>query len=490
MTRRFVLGKQERMSQSVLWKVMNNAYESFGPKAWSAKKVPSYITSNPRYAQTCAHIALAFIRDNLREGAPFPINPNAPLYLFDVGAGSGRFAYLFLKYFLPLVPKNLRICYVMTDIAEQNIAFWKQHPRFQPFLLDGVLDFCRYDAAQEEPTLFLEMRQLTLFPDTWTNPAILIANYFFDTIWHDLFATRDGNLQEGLITVEYPGKENAPLDPDGITGMQYVMEFKAAPPADSYFPDNSLNEILKSYLPYNMHFTIPTGAFHVLNFFKKLTNNKFFFLASDQGSGTLEQVKINPEKLLAFHRTFSVPVNYHAMKIWMENAGAAFWMEDRPEVIFVTVAGCPGVSSDRLPETAWAFQERLDSFPTNYVNLSKNICDTIMAKSLPFLIAFLRLGQGDPIPIHLLFSDLRREIPMHPKLWPQLKQILMEAWDHHFWVTPDEGKFVMNLGCLMFDMKFFKEALFFFEQAQEIMGETPPELQQNIDIIKSAKNIV
>lgn len=471
MTAKRTIGTRERMSTSVLWKVMNHAYEQFGPSAWGAQQVPSYITSHPRQAENCAHIIAAFIRDQWAT-----LDKHAPLYVFDLGAGSGRFAYLFLKAFLPLVPKPLRICYVMTDIAEKNIAFWKQHPRFQSYILEGVLDFCHYDAAQVEPALYLENRQKTLLPGTWTNPAILIGNYFFDTISHDLFLSKEGQISEGLLTVTYPGKGEDPLDPAGIAEMEYQLDFTPIENLDTYYPDTRLNAILKSYRNENCYFTLPTGAFHVLDFFSQLTEERLFFIAADQGAGTLQQIGINPQKLLSFHRTFSIPVNYHAIKQWVENSGGAAFMEELPEFIFVTLAGCLHAPFAQLPETSWTFQERLSLFPSDYVFLSNGVNEVqakAHASNFPFILSFLRLGNGDPIACNSLAATIRQEIAKFPELWPQLKQVLYDAWEHWYWVEPEEGAFAVNIGCLMYDMAFYPDALFFFRQAEQILGMTP-----------------
>ena len=91
--------KATRLSESLLWKLQNDAYSEFGIEAWSRQGVPSYITSNPFIARCYAHVVLGYIRDLIAQGT---LVANEPIYLFDLGAGTGRFGFLFLKELLCL----------------------------------------------------------------------------------------------------------------------------------------------------------------------------------------------------------------------------------------------------------------------------------------------------------------------------------------------------------------------------------------------------
>ncbi|MFW1950288.1 hypothetical protein ACG907_20660, partial [Acinetobacter bereziniae] len=94
--------------------------------------VPHYVTSNPTIANAYAEMALAFWRDRQRL-AP----QSGPLTICELGAGSGRFAFYFLRRLESLCaeadvpPQAFR--YVLTDAADANLAFWRSHPCFEPF---------------------------------------------------------------------------------------------------------------------------------------------------------------------------------------------------------------------------------------------------------------------------------------------------------------------------------------------------------------------
>ncbi len=62
-----------------------------------------------------------------------PLDPNEPLYIIELGTGSGKFSFFMLKALEEMsdvfdaFPLN-KIVYVMTDFTENNFNFWRDHP--------------------------------------------------------------------------------------------------------------------------------------------------------------------------------------------------------------------------------------------------------------------------------------------------------------------------------------------------------------------------
>src|SRR6202034_2474419 len=112
-----VVGSGTTLSCSKLWELQLAAYTQFGPSAWFGKHVPFYVTSNPLIAQQYAQTVIGYLRDCASNAAISPINVEEPVYIFDLGAGTGRFAYLFLKSLMQMLGnfygKEIKICYVM-----------------------------------------------------------------------------------------------------------------------------------------------------------------------------------------------------------------------------------------------------------------------------------------------------------------------------------------------------------------------------------------
>jgi hypothetical protein len=94
-----------------------------------------------------------------------------------MSAGSGRFAYRFLK----ALTTNQKFVYVMTDATVDATAsvvnFWRDNP----------------------PSTILQ-------PGTLKNPAVMIGNYIFDTIPQDAYTLTSGQFFRNLVTIRAPSR--------------------------------------------------------------------------------------------------------------------------------------------------------------------------------------------------------------------------------------------------------------------------------------------
>ena len=94
-----VLETDVPLSQSVIWRLQREFYAQRGLKAWTEDLVPSYITNNPFIAEIYAEIVAGFILDcmNLPQKGSRPLSADNPLRILELGAGTGKFSYLFLR---------------------------------------------------------------------------------------------------------------------------------------------------------------------------------------------------------------------------------------------------------------------------------------------------------------------------------------------------------------------------------------------------------
>ena len=141
-----IIAGDQRLSQSILWQIQRHYFQRDGLKAWCEDIVPHTISSNPIMARAYSQTALAYWRDCVvaAQNSTLPLDNNQPLYIIELGAGSGRLAYHFLHHFLPQLTQSpladLSIKYVMTDFVPEIVDFWRNHARFQPWVAAGVLD--------------------------------------------------------------------------------------------------------------------------------------------------------------------------------------------------------------------------------------------------------------------------------------------------------------------------------------------------------------
>ena len=83
-----------RLLDSIIWKYQREFYEKLNIKAWRDAIVPNFVTSNSFIANCYARVIVRYIKDCAANGM---IDPSKPVYIVEVGAGSGKFGYLLAK---------------------------------------------------------------------------------------------------------------------------------------------------------------------------------------------------------------------------------------------------------------------------------------------------------------------------------------------------------------------------------------------------------
>ena len=118
---RCVLEDYTQCSRSHLWKLMMSFYDRKGIESWSHGVVPHFITCNAFIGKCYAKVLHGYLKDAVN--ANF-LNFDEPLYIVELGSGSGKFSFYMLKALEEM--KDVcdfpwdKIVYVMTDFMEKN----------------------------------------------------------------------------------------------------------------------------------------------------------------------------------------------------------------------------------------------------------------------------------------------------------------------------------------------------------------------------------
>lgn len=411
MKKKYFLEKDKRFSESMIWELQQRAYCDFGQQAWTQKGVPSYITSNPFTVRSYAQIALGYLRDCCEANN---FNYDEPFYIFDLGAGTGRFCFLFLKTFLPMLKgsifKKVKIKYILTDIAEKNISSWQKHPYLKPLIKKNIIDFAYFHHLGSSVGITLRLSHKTLNKEDIRNPILLIANYFFDTVPQDLFKIQQGILHEGKISLSVKDKKMVKNDP-AIIG-QMVCDYNYTSIRGNYYKNKTANDLLKSYLKAfdKSIFLLPVGGMSTIEYFKKLSGSRLCLIAGDQGVTTDSQIKNWGEPKISRHGTFSIPVSYHALAKFFEIQKGQGFLTDFSDPNFVVMVGLFG--DNRFVETHLAFDTFFNYFqPSDYWTIVNQIEKECQDPSLELMFLLLKLGNWDPMVFNSFYEKLRKKIP-------------------------------------------------------------------------------
>ena len=300
---------------SKIWKLQKDFYKNQGISAWIGK-VPFYITSNCFLARKYAEMLINLISDGLRNKT---FNPKHPIYIFELGSGSGKFAYHLINDLMQcrkdVQDIELDIRYIMTDLCPKNIDFWKKHHQLKDMVIDGILDMGVFDADYCND-ITTEYAKKTVTKKSLVNPPIIIGNYFLDTISCDLLHFKEGEVTQGNLSIVTDVENYSNNTVKSLKALDIKYNF-------SEFNENAVtNKIYKQLINYykntinDSSVLMPTTVFKIVDFFSKVhKKQKAFFMFSDKGHVGLESLQLSEKPHFAFHGSFSLMVNFHALKI-------------------------------------------------------------------------------------------------------------------------------------------------------------------------------
>src|SRR5262249_41643409 len=111
------------LSSSVIWRLHRDFYVQRGMKAWTEGMGTQVITNNPFIAEIYARIVFNFLSDSP------DLSRAKPLRILELGAGVGKFSYLFLRHLTALLrsrdiaQETIRYC--MTDCSNAFPEAWR-----------------------------------------------------------------------------------------------------------------------------------------------------------------------------------------------------------------------------------------------------------------------------------------------------------------------------------------------------------------------------
>jgi tetratricopeptide (TPR) repeat protein len=477
-----VLEDKQRFSQSILWQLQRNFFEQQGIQAWQQGTVPHYITSNPHIANAYAQVVLGFLRDchivSKDKSSDIPVlDPSQPIYILELGSGSGRFAYHFLKKFHASYAQSSinqgLVKYILTDFTEQNLTYWKTHPSLQPFLEKGLLDFACFDAEKNQ-SITLSQSGETLTVDSNKNPLIVIANYVLDSIPQDLFLIEKGQLHESLVTLTSPQAEPNLNDPELLNRLQ--VSYTHQPVIHEYYEDAALNHVLHHYQQTltDTYLLFPSVAMQCINHLRQICGDRLLFLSGDKGYSREEELLFRDEPGITLHGSFSLMVNYHAIGQYVQHQGGKFLSTPHRHNSLNICAALFGTHPQNHPETHLAFtQAMVQNSPDDFYTLKKALEKHYETLSIEQILSYLRLSGWDAA----IFLDCFPAIINHledisSSMQEELFWAVQHIWDIYYPIG-EQRDLAFYLGMLLYSIEYFPEALEYLQHSRQLYGDDP-----------------
>lgn len=440
-----IIAADQRLSQSLIWQIQREYFLHSGPQAWQDDVVPHQISSNPLLARAYSQLILGYLRDcaTAVQNHTLSLNPDQPIYIIELGAGSGRLAHHFLHQFQPLWAQSpcagIPFKYVMTDFVPQNVAFWQAHERFQPWFEAGLLDMALFDVMAPRP-LHLQIADRVLDQKEIENPLILIANYFFDSIPQDSFVIQDGQLCHNLVTLRSSQPEPDLADPSLWQRLELVYE--AIPLAESAYNEDSYNQILDSYethLP-DTTVTFPNVGLDCLRFWRGYGHGRLLLLTSDRGYTLPGSLLDQGDPLPNWHGSFSLMVNYHAVSQFVEMNGGVALHTDHYQDNLQTAVYLLGQQPPNSLEVQLAFQGAFgQGGPEDFFALKKALAAQLPDLSLSQILSYLRLSAFDADIFNDCFPSLKKQLKQADPVWYEdVRTVLRQVWQQYLPLRADD----------------------------------------------------
>ncbi|HEV2862322.1 MAG TPA: tetratricopeptide repeat protein [Pyrinomonadaceae bacterium] len=371
--------------------------------------------------------------------------------------------------------KGIPVRYVMTDLAERNLEYWRAHPRLRPLVEEGSLDFALFDAERgRELTPVVSGEPLSA--GAMRNPLMVVSNYFFDSLPQDAFAVAEGRLSEMLVTVSTPRREPDPEDPDILSRVEVAYDH--APADGDYYEDPAWNRILEDYsrrLP-SAAFLFPVAALKCVEYFHALSGGRMLLLSGDRGYCDDEAIlRGEGTPTPAVHGSFSMMVDYQAVGEYCRHLGGqVLHPAHRAESLNVSAFLFGGPADGGFVETRQAYEEAVEKFgPDDFFTLKEGVAGVYDSLSPGQLLAFLRLSGWDHRRFLECLHVFKRHLPeLDETRKRELGRAVRSVWDAYLPIGEEED-LAFHLGTLLLEMESYAEALEFLQHSEDLYGPEP-----------------
>jgi len=460
-----ILERDVPFSQSIIWRLQREFYAKHGLKAWAEDLVPSYITSNPLIAEIYAAVVAGFISDCVEQQKTggTPLSSENPLRVLELGAGSGKFACLFLRKLMALLrerkiePRLVR--YVMTDCAEEVLDAWQSNQYLREFSDQGVLDF-RLLRADEE-------RLMDLGETNQAGPLVVVANYVFDSLPQDAFAISKGEIAEMLVTTS--------ASDESISARS--LSFKNGPMPAERYAEPLWNQILEHYRKNVPEATVlfPCIALKTVDDLSRLSDGRILALAADKGFAYEDELTFSrgaPSLEFHFGNCFSQQVNFDAIAKYFVAKGGKALLPDK-HFSSLSICGFLLDGGHRFAQTSAAYRSAQAQIgPDDVFTLLAWLNSHMEEMNVAQILVMLRLTRWDPTALLRIFPVLARQLGTAAAARNDVREAVMRVWENRFLVTAADHALAFDCGVILLELHFYGDALDMFQESEAMLGRS------------------
>jgi hypothetical protein len=473
------LEKEVSISQSLIWRLQQQSYAQRGLKSWTDDMVPHFITNNPFIAEIYAKIIVGFICDCIdsAEKNSRPLSRENPLRILELGAGPGKFSFLFLRQLEALLQsKDISLAmvrYCMSDCSDSLVAAWRSNKRLCEFVDRGILQFELLEASGETNSRFLRGDTSETIGQP-QSPLIVIANYVFDSLPYDAFVIKEGQVSELLQTTAAARQDAGNNSQETLAGLQF--SYTNGDTTFAHYPEHSWNGILDLYRRRLPAATVlfPSEALKTLDALRRFAGGTMLVLAADKGYVHEDSLLLaEGPPTYEFHSAncLSQMVNFDAIAKYFESIGGQAFLPEKHSSGLHICAFLERPPDVQFPALKAHYQQARSAIgPDDLFALLAWLNPHMEEMSVPQILALLRLSRWDPTTLIRVFPVLARQIRGVVAERNDLRHAVLLAWANHFRVTPSDNVLAFSCGVILLELHFFEEATLMFHHSQDLLG--------------------
>ncbi len=456
-------------SESLIWQLNQHYYHDSGIEAWSKNIVPHHMTSNSKVGKTYAELIFAILKDQK--------DKKEIIYILELGAGNGRLAFHVLKHLELLIASTKEViapyCYILSDIVESNLSFYRSHPQLQTYFEQGVLDLTYFNGISSKK-LNLQYSDKTISSGELNQPLIAIANYFFDSLPTDLFYIDNKIISSCSVAI------NSVTNPQGMNAGSLIehmeLAYSKSATDNPIFKDHLFNEIINEYKEVlsDTYLFFPKKSLECIQNLQSISKAGLVLLTMDKGYHEIENLSNKKEPEIITHGSFSIWVNYHAIIAHCKKQGGKTFFPKFSN--FHLEIGCLIFSnnSETYTQTDAAYQQFVNNFGPDDFNSMKHLAYFNLSRlKIKDLIALYRLSDYDSSFFIKLFPRLKqvsKSISILER--KRIGQTLENVWNMYFNIN-ENVDLAYELGGMFYDLAFYEKALTYFQYSINVFGNKP-----------------
>ncbi len=465
----YEIESNQLFSKSKIWDLNRDFYQKKGPRAFSEEIVPHNLTSSSSVGKTYAQLIFGFLKDLSAKG-----KTTDTVYILELGAGHGRLAFHILvhldKLILATNSKLPPYCYVLSDIVEDNLSFFIDHPQFQSYFKKGVLDVSYFDAVEGD-ALHLRYSNQHIKSQELNQPIIALANYFFDSLPTELFLVRDKEIATCSISL------STSVDPENLDSEALIKDldinFQTGVIPVPVYDNPLINEILSEYKDQinQTYLFYPVTSMQCIDNVKNLSTEGLFLLSLDKGYHQAHDLENKPLPEVITHGSFSIWVNYHALGLYCYKKGGESMFPTHSTFNLELGAMVFLDQSDSYSETISAYQNFVNDFGPDDFNTIKNLSYSNVAKlNVEELIAHFRLSAYDSTYFAKMLPRLKQvssSITHNERT--RIYETMHNVWNMYFYIG-ETFDLAYAMGGLCYDLGYYNDALIYFDNSINTHG--------------------